>query len=188
MDKHPRNIKDVVQKSPETEVPDRIAHTFEKEKYPPSYKLVSNRQVCRKLYYLESGLVRCSNFADRRTLWFEVKHSFFTVPDSFIHQSPSAQELSCVEESIIYALPHAKLQAHCQKNLEWANWWSDVLEQEYLKLQYIYRSLLYKSASERYRELIYAIPDIELRVPLKHIASFLGISQVSLSRIRAGKQ
>ena len=93
-----------------------------------------------------------------------------------------------MEDSTVYSLSRNKLQAHCQEDLAWANWWISLLEDEYLKLQYIHQSLMYKRAAERYRELINAIPDIENRVSLKHIASFLGISQVSLSRIRAGKQ
>ncbi|MEL7833525.1 hypothetical protein [Fodinibius sp. Rm-B-1B1-1] len=151
-------------------------------------KLVHNRATCRNLFYLKKGLVRCSNFVDDRTLWFEVEHNFFTVPNSFINESPSHQELTCLEKSIIYKLSRKKLRHLCQSDINWANWWAQLLEKEYLKLEYIYQALLYKSASERYYELIRAIPDIENRLPLKHIASFLGISQVSLSRIRAGKQ
>jgi len=44
------------------------------------------------------------------------------------------------------------------------------------------------SASERYHLLIEQEPEILQKVPLRHIASYLGISQVSLSRIRAGIQ
>lgn len=45
-------------------------------------------------------------------------------------------------------------------------------------------SFLLENATERYRNLIHAIPDIEQRVNLGYIASYLGITQVSLSRIR----
>jgi len=46
-------------------------------------------------------------------------------------------------------------------------------------------SLQFNSAEERYKNLIESTPDIIKRVPLKYIASFLGITQVSLSRIRS---
>lgn len=166
----------------------QVEKEFERQECKCGEKLVENRQICGRLFYLKTGLVRCNNFEDDRTLWFEIERNFFTIPNSFICQMPTQRELICVEDCIVYGLERRKLQQLCQNDLKWANWWTQMLEQEYVKLEYIYQTLLYKSASERYRELLKAIPDIENRVPLKHIASFLGISQVSLSRIRAGKQ
>lgn len=49
------------------------------------------------------------------------------------------------------------------------------------------RSIQFQSAQERYDNLITNYPDILLRVPLGHIASYLGITQQTLSVIRAGK-
>lgn len=167
---------------------DQVKQEFSRRECSAGEKLVNSREICSTLFYLETGLVRCSNFTDERTLWFEIEHNFFTIPNSFINQSPSHQELTCLEDSILYTLNREKLRKLRYSDINWANWWGQVLEKEYLKLEYISQTLIYKSASDRYRELIKGIPDIENRVPLKYIASFLGISQVSLSRIRAGKQ
>ncbi|MCW9705730.1 Crp/Fnr family transcriptional regulator [Fodinibius salsisoli] len=167
---------------------DQVKHEFDRWECSSGKKIVNNREICHNLFYLAEGLVRCSNFSDDRTLWFEIEHNFFTIPNSFINQSPSYQELTCLEDSILYTISRKKLRRLCRSDIDWANWWAQLLEKEYLKLEYIYQTLIYKSAPNRYQELIRAIPDIENRVPLKYIASFLGISQVSLSRIRAGKQ
>ena len=49
-------------------------------------------------------------------------------------------------------------------------------------------SIRFFSAREKYEELERLYPGITNRAPLKHIASYLGVTQVSISRIRAGKQ
>ncbi|NGP87579.1 Crp/Fnr family transcriptional regulator [Fodinibius halophilus] len=182
------NLSEFIQQDKAQDHFQQVEQVFKKRKYAAGDMLICNREVCTELFYLEEGLVRCSNFEDNRTLWFEIANNFFTVPDSFMHQSPSHQEITCLEDSTIYTLKREKLQQLCNSDNNWANWWIEVLEREYLKLEYIYQTLIYKSASERYHELISAIPNIENRIPLKYISSFLGISQVSLSRIRAGKQ
>jgi len=72
--------------------------------------------------------------------------------------------------------------------INWYVWYGLFLENITQRLYYYYQSLLVKDASQRYNELIELHPEILQRIPLGHIASYLGISQVSLSRIRAGKQ
>ncbi len=74
------------------------------------------------------------------------------------------------------------------KSHRWALWGVKFMEAEYLKLESIYQSLFYEDATERYHKLISVRPDVVTRIPLKYIASFLGVSQVTLSRIRAGNQ
>ena len=65
-----------------------------------------------------------------------------------------------------------------------ANWGRKLAEKELLKIESRIISSEMMSAKERYDELIKNSPSLIQRVPLKHIASYLGITQVSLSRIR----
>ena len=67
-------------------------------------------------------------------------------------------------------------------------WGTRFQQHEFVKLTNHYENLRIKDASDRYHRLIETYPQILQRVPLGGIASYLGISQVSLSRIRAGKQ
>ena len=63
-----------------------------------------------------------------------------------------------------------------------------VLMEEHLAfIDHFSRGYMFLSAKERYQQLLISFPDIELRVKLGQIASFLGISQETLSRIRSGK-
>jgi hypothetical protein len=62
-----------------------------------------------------------------------------------------------------------------------------LIEIQYVKSIHRLESIQFNSPEERYRQLMDANPEIIKRVPLKHIASFLGMTQVSLSRIRGRK-
>jgi len=70
-------------------------------------------------------------------------------------------------------------------DIQVANWGRKFAEQELVKIEERFISRQCKTAVERYRELIGNDPDLLQRVQLIHIASYLGITPVSLSRIRA---
>lgn len=152
------------------------------------YQLLQQGHVCKNLYFLEKGAVRCHTFEDDRTLWYEFEGSFFTNYASFSDQTAARDCLTLLEPSVLYAIHHNDLHQLYQQNHAWANWGRLFIERWYLTIERLYQSLLYEDASKRYEVLLRLRPDITQRVPLHHIASFLGISSVSLSRIRAGKQ
>ena len=159
-----------------------------KQAFEKDEQLLSKGHICRNLYFLESGLVRCHTFEEDRMLWCEFEGSFFTSMSSFVGQTPARECLTFIEPSVVYAISHKNLSDLYQRSHAWANWGRSFAEQWYTAIEALYQSLLYKTASERYEDLLAIRPDIVQRVPLYHIASFLGISPVSLSRIRVGKQ
>ena len=159
-----------------------------RHEYSANYQLLPPGHTCRFLFFLEKGLIRCHTFEDDRTLWYEFEGSFFTSYASFASQRPTTDCLTLLEPSVVYALHYDHLNQLYQQSHAWANWGRAFIEHWYLSIENLYQSLLYKNASERYETLLALRPDITQRVPLHHIASFLGMSPVSLSRIRAGKQ
>jgi CRP-like cAMP-binding protein len=60
-----------------------------------------------------------------------------------------------------------------------------IIEQAYVHAVNRMEAIQFHAAEERYAQLLEDKPDLVKRIPLKHIASYLGITQVSLSRIRA---
>ena len=77
------------------------------------------------------------------------------------------------------------LQTLYLEDIHIANWGRKFAEREYIKSEKLFISRQFKTSLERYQELISEYSDILQRVPLGIIASYLGISQVNLSRIRA---
>lgn len=145
-------------------------------------------QVCQHLYFLQKGLIRCFIPDDQRTLWCEFENNFFFVPHSFFNQLPTTESLICLEDCEGVRISYTHLEKLFRENHQWAQWGIGFMKEQYLKIETIYTSLLYRSATERYHTLLQAQPDVLQRVPLQYIASFLGVTPVSLSRIRAGRQ
>ena len=93
-----------------------------------------------------------------------------------------------MEDCDLLKISNETLNRLFDSNTELANWGRRMSDGVILKLERLFMERYYRSANERYNLLLEREPEIFRKVPLKHIASFLGISQVSLSRIRAGVQ
>ncbi|WP_317044435.1 hypothetical protein [Olleya sp. 1-3] len=90
-----------------------------------------------------------------------------------------------MEECELYELKTEKLQDLFLEDIKIANWGRKFSELELIKSEKRLIALQFNTATQRYLALLKNYPSILQRVPLAHIASYLGITQVSLSRIRA---
>ena len=90
-----------------------------------------------------------------------------------------------LEDCVLYEIDLERLQDLYRNNIHIANWGRRYAECACIKSEKLFIARQFKTSSERYRELINEYPDIIQRVQLGIIASYLGISQVNLSRIRA---
>ena len=144
--------------------------------------------ICKKLYFISSGLVFSYNRA-RSILWYEFEGNAFTDINSFYTQKPGDNYIEVAEDrTALVSISYDKLQTLYKMSHKWALWGTQFKEAEIVRLVSYYESLRVKDASKRYFDLVASHPEALQRIPLGHIASYLGISQVSLSRIRAGSQ
>ncbi|MEL6193418.1 MAG: cyclic nucleotide-binding domain-containing protein [Bacteroidota bacterium] len=150
--------------------------------------LLRQGQVARYIYLIEKGGVKCYSPRRDRIIWAEFEGGFITIPNSISQQIPSEEELECLEDCSLYAIRYTDLTTLYATNLQWANWGRNFSEHWIRIMDTIYGILSMKSATDRYEAVIRLQPDILQRVSLKDLASFLGISQVSISRIRANTQ
>lgn len=152
--------------------------------------LLKTGQTCRLLYFNCQGLVHSFLDAEyRKILWYEFENSFFTDTTSFFRQEVSNTNIEVLEDhTTLLSITFDNLNYLYEKEHKWAFWGTQLQQQEFVKLTTHYENLRIKDASERYHRLIETYPQVLKRVPLGGIASYLGISQVSLSRIRAGTQ
>lgn len=152
--------------------------------------LLKTGQICRLLYFNCQGLVYSFvDDEDQKVLWFELENSFFTDVSSFFKREPSTTNIQVMEDyTTLLSISIDNLNRLYKKNHTWAFWGTQLQQREFVKLTNLYEDLRIKDASDRYNKLIETYPQVLQRVPLGKIASYLGISQVSLSRIRAGKQ
>lgn len=89
-----------------------------------------------------------------------------------------------LEDGLLYAVPLKDLTRLYETNLEIANWSRILHQQAFIKNEKRLISRFYQSAEERYRQLLDNEPGLFQRVNLGYIASYLGISQVTLCNLR----
>ncbi len=104
---------------------------------------------------------------------------------SYVNNRQGYETVELMENSVLYMLKRKELYELFEEDTHIANWGRKFAETEFLQTEERLISLLFTTASERYRELLKDNPDLLQRMPLECLASYLGITPVSLSRIRA---
>lgn len=105
--------------------------------------------------------------------------------DGYLHQKPSYEYIELLEDAVLYQLDSETLKQLYKTDIEIANFGRTLAEKFAYFTEQRFIDRLTLSATSRYKKLIAESPEILQRIPLKYIASYLGITQVSLSRIRA---
>lgn len=145
--------------------------------------------ICHNVFFIEKGLARIyyySNSGKEITAWFFEENSFFTAIDSFYNHKPTNDFCEALEDSVIYTVKYTELE-NLLNEQHGARLAFHVLFELTKRMTEFIVSIKFQSAEERYQTMIKEYPSIFQRVALGHIASYLGITQETLSRIRAGK-
>jgi CRP-like cAMP-binding protein len=160
---------------------------FEKTTLAKNEFLVQQGKICRQLYFLEKGVIRGFYNLDGKeiTHWFGFENDFVTSFHSFITQEPSVESIQLLEGCILWGISKETLtnMFNCHQEIE--RLMRIAYEKYYIRLEERFVNAQFKTASERYQNLLQQTPHILERVPLGYIASYLGISQETLSRIRS---
>jgi CRP-like cAMP-binding protein len=151
--------------------------------------LIEDGQTCRHLYFLEKGCIRGFANIDGKEVsqWFGFENDFVTSFRSFITRSASREYIQVVEDSVLWCISKDQLDTLLEKFPELEKLVRLIYEQYYIRLEDRYSNAHFKSAAERYDDLLEYSPHILERMPLGYIASYLGISAETLSRIRGKK-
>lgn len=164
-----------------------LENCFEKKLLSKNEHLLTEGQICRHLYFLESGAVRGYYNLDGKeiTHWFAFENDFVTSFHSFITQAPAVENLQLLEGSILWCISKETLTGLFNEYHEIERLVRIAYEKYYIRLEERFVNAQFKTAKERYEDLLIQSPHILERVPLGCIASYLGISQETLSRIRS---
>ena len=108
--------------------------------------------------------------------------------NGYMYSSAGYENVELLEECDLLKISNRVLNQLFEENTELANWGRRMSDIAVMRLEKLFMERYFMSAAARYHLLVEREPEILQKVPLRHIASFLGISQVSLSRIRAGVQ
>ncbi len=148
--------------------------------------LITEGKVCNHVYFLEQGCVRGFYNLDGKEIsyWFAFENNFVTSFFSFITRKPGVENIQLIEDCTLWAITYDDLQKLYTKHPDMERLGRIMHERYYVMLEERFVSNHFKEARERYENLLTHAPHILQRVPLGYIASYLGITQETLSRIR----
>jgi len=149
--------------------------------------LLKHGDVCKHIYFVKKGLLRIFYYKNGKeiTEWFaNEKHFCFSIT-SYFENTPSNLIIEALEDSVIICLSKNGQETLRKTNIEIANLLVTTLSRSLMLSQKRMESIQFETAQQRYQNLLKQQPTILQKVPLQYVASFLGITQETLSRIRA---
>lgn len=157
------------------------------EELPKNHVLLREGRVEQKLYFIEKGIARAYCYREDKeiTFWFGAEGAVVFSYNSYVADRPGYETVELLEDSIVYSISHAEIRCLFDTHIELANWGRKLAEQELVKTESCFIGLQFQPATERYKNLLESNPQLIQRVQLGYIASYLGVTQVTLSRIRA---
>lgn len=155
----------------------------------PKTKLLREGEVADKLFIIEKGGMRMGFEKNQKdiTLQFFFENEMLTAVESLFCQSPSTYFIETIEHCTIYYLTKENLDLMGQKVPEMAHITQSILMSRLVYYANHLNSYISESPEERFNSLIEKRPYIFMRATQRHIASYLGITNVSLSRIKSRK-
>lgn len=160
---------------------------FQIEKIFKGEYLVKEGQICNKIAYINEGLFRIYNLKDGIEIntCFCKEDSIITSFNSFVNQIPSIESIQALENSVLVTLSMRNLLKLQNVSAIWQKIRQLLTEKECLRLSDRASSLSFESALEKYENLLKYQREIIQRVSIQHIASYIGVSRETLSRIRS---
>ncbi len=163
-----------------------IAKHFERRVFAKNEVITSYGTIENFLSFIESGFVR-SYLPDEEygyTFSFGFEKEFTCAYDSFLTQTPSEYEMQALTETVVWQISYENLQKIYTETRVGNHLGRSASEKLFLVKSKRELSLLQLTAKERYLKLFTEQPEIIKYVPLKYIASYIGITPQALSRIR----
>lgn len=159
---------------------------FEAKEYRKKTKLLDLGQVSNEVYYLVKGCIRlyCQKDGEELSTYFFIENMFAGSYDSFLSRKPSKVAIETLEECEVLVLTHKSLEKLYDIFPKMNEFIRKAIEQRFVLLHDLFISYLLNSPEERYLTLLNDNPELLQRIPQHQIASFLGVTPVSLSRIR----
>lgn len=147
--------------------------------------LLKAGDVCKDFIYVKSGCIRMYYLSDEIEIsaWFSLNNSIAMEVQSFISEKPSICYLQAIEDSEVYILPKSKLNELYNIQPKTQELMRKIWEAALIMVIPRFSSLQNDTAEKRYLELM-KNPELMRQIPQKYLASFIGVTPTSLSRIR----
>jgi CRP-like cAMP-binding protein len=158
---------------------------------PTSYKKealsFSNFEISNYAYFIESGAVKnhyINSEGDKTVVWFGFEGDICILLTKYLDIEHYPASFEFLEDTAFYRIKISDLKHLYATNIEWANWGRKLAEIQLIKTYKEIDEYRLMDAKKRYLHLIQNNENIKNRVPIKDIASYLGVSPVTISRFR----
>lgn len=154
--------------------------------FPKKHRLITDTARHRHAYFMERGLTRSYWLVDGQeiTTSFATDGAIVFSMDEMYYGIPSQEYVETIEPCTAFRIAIDDLQHLFATNLELANWGRIIHQDEYRRLHRSHKERLTLPARERYEEFRRQFPEVCLKARLSDIASYLGLTLPTLSRIR----
>lgn len=164
---------------------EELSHKFKPKSVKKNELLLFQGQICNRIYFVVKGCLRLYYIADdvETTVWFSFENNSAIELSSFLSGLPSDYFIEAIEDTEILSFPKSELENLYKNHPEMESifrvFWEDVI----LTILERFTALQKYSAEKRYRDLMDQ-PKYMQRIPQKYLASYIGVTPTSLSRIK----
>lgn len=162
---------------------------FKFKAYEKGTVILREDQTCKHYYFIKSGLTKSHFFKEDKEfiMTFFRENMMFSEINSYLTEQPSKYMIKALEDTTLYAISKTDILSLCKKHHCIETLFSKLFSFATLGMMKRISEMLEENATERYNNFINENNVLLQRISLGELASYLGITQVSLSRIRTGK-
>lgn len=155
--------------------------------YNKSDYFIKEEETCKHVSFVLSGIFRSYYISDKGeeiTYCITFPNNFMTAYSSYLLAEPSKEIIQAITPAEILLIQKKDIEILTQRSPNWNIFLKIMAEQQYIALEQKIFQLQKSDASKRYTNLINNHPEYVQKIPLQYLASYLGITQRHLSRIR----
>jgi signal-transduction protein with cAMP-binding, CBS, and nucleotidyltransferase domain len=171
------------------EVKEDIVAAFQEESFTKNELLVTAGNHCQRMYFIAKGACRSFYYQEGKdvTSWIYPENEMVTNWTSFFKQKEAAENIQAIMDTQVYSVTYEAINILRNKHKAFDAFWTAFLEDQVSFIEETFHGFMFNTAKQRYDNLLMYYPDITRVANLGYIASMLGITQETLSRIRKMK-
>jgi len=161
-------------------------HLLIRQEIAAKTTLLAEGQISKTIFFVEKGCLRSwfNNNGKDVTFQFFFEGQGVSSIESFMTEQPSMFTIESIEPCVIFAISKKDFETIINTSPAFKQYFDEFIFQRLIFYQQLFLSRIKDNPEMRYKELLAQHPEIIRRVPQHYIASYLGITSVSLSRIR----
>ena len=167
---------------------DKITQCFKPKTVKKNTILLSHGEICNRFYFVHNGCIRVgfiTKEGDEKTRYVMCDPSIGTALTSFISQKPSFEFIDALEDTELLVINHDDFYRLNNENANWKMFYQRILEMAYSFQNKKIESLVTLSAKQRYEQVLKETPVLVQRLSNKILASYIDVSQETLSRLKS---